>query len=116
VADKQKRILSIVSPGTAGEEAFAGPQAIIQTLRQLAADEADERKRMGDRPVWGPWMWHGAYNLKRMVERYENKQPDLAEVIESIRDDLDKNEYSDINQWGTAARWTQLETRKGSEN
>jgi CRISPR-associated protein Csm1 len=117
VTDKHNRLLNIISKKDTDEEALEGPQAIIQILRQLAADEADERKRVKDRAVWGPWMWQGAYSLKRMVERCEKKkQSDLAQAIESIRDDLDKNAYSDINQWGTAARWTQLETRKGSEN
>ena len=84
----------------------------ISGLRDLAASEA-ELAKIRDRPVWGRWLWIGPYQLKRMVERYERQgKPELAAEINRIREELGDNNYSEINQWGAAARWTQLEIRK----
>jgi hypothetical protein len=49
-----------------------------------------------------------------MAQRYGKQKPALASEINSIRDELNKDNYSSISQWGTAARWAQLETRKVS--
>lgn len=96
-------------------EGLDGPQAILQILQTLAADEADAAHRRHGRPVWGPWMWRGVYMLTRMAERSKSKHPQLAERVLEIRDALDKNNYGDINQWGTAARWAQIENRERPE-
>ena len=111
VSDKHLRVHKLVSAKDSDEEALQGPQAIIQVLRQLAEDEADQAK-VQQRPVWGPWMWKGAYLLTRMAERYKETNKDLHKEILAIRDDLDANNYSEIPQWGAAARWTQLHVRK----
>jgi CRISPR-associated protein Csm1 len=116
ISDKKERILSLVESSNEKGESLAGPQAIIQTLRKLALAEADKARRMNGRPVWGPWMWVGAYSLKRMSERYMKQgKKELSNEIESIRQELNANNYSEINQWGTAARWAQLITRKTSK-
>ncbi len=107
VQDKFKRIVNIVSDKKDG--GLGGPNAIIQTLRELAEMKLERQK--GDKEIWGPWQWRGAYLLKRMEERTKDE---LAQEIQSIRDSLDKNGYSDLKQWGAAARWAQLKTRKKS--
>jgi CRISPR-associated protein Csm1 len=111
--EKKERLLRIV--GSAGEdpENLDGPQAILQVLRQLAQDEAESAASSGQR-VWGPWMWRGAYLLTRMAERYKAK-PALETAIRAIRDELNANNYGEIEQWGAAARWTQLSVRKESK-
>jgi CRISPR-associated protein Csm1 len=114
VADKFKRLIKIVGEANDKEikgGGLGGPQAILQVLQQLARDEADTAKRLKGRPVWGPWMWRGVYQLERMAER-EKKNKELFKAIEDIRNDLSGNEYRDIAQWGAAARWAQLWLRK----
>jgi CRISPR-associated protein Csm1 len=88
------------------------PQAILQTLRQFALDEADKAKQSKGKPVWGRWMWLGAYMLKRMAEREEERKPKVAEELLKIRDELGKDDYREIGQWGAAARWAQLWLRE----
>lgn len=112
VSSKQVTIRRLVAGGKLDLQGLEGPQAIIQSLRQLAEDEARRFRSQKTRPVWGPWMWQGAYTLTRMAERYKSTQSELAQAILSIRDELDANNYQEINQWGFAARWTQLEIRK----
>jgi CRISPR-associated protein Csm1 len=109
---KQERLLHLVGSKSDGGEGLEGPQAILGILRGLAAYEGDEARRKKGRPVWGSWMWMGAYRLKRMAERYQKTNPRLAEAIEQIRQELGQNDYREINEWGTAARWAQLITRK----
>ncbi len=114
VTSKYERLRRLVTGKEMDLEGLEGPQAILQILRELAQDEADAAKRLNGRPVWGPWMWRGAYRLTRMAQRYGKQKPALALEIDSIRDELNKDNYSSISQWGTAARWTQLEIRKVS--
>jgi hypothetical protein len=90
---------------------LGGPQAILQVLRQLAQDEADKAKQLKGRPVWGPWMWRGVYLLIRMAERATRNEP-LKVELGAIRNELSQNDYRDIRQWGTAARWAQLWLRE----
>lgn len=89
-----------------------GPKELIDKLRKLAADEQAKADKFG-RPIWGPWMWRGAYYFTRMKEQYKDKE-ELTGKLEKIHDDLENNEYQNIALWGTAARWAQLETRKKS--
>ena len=107
VAEKQQRLLKIVGKPNEVDGGLGGPQAILQTLRMLAQDEADKAKRSKGRPVWGPWMWLGAYQLTRMAKQAERNEP-LKDALLAIRDELSTNNYGDIAQWGTAARWAQL--------
>ena len=112
VSDKYKLLRKLVSSREVDPEGMEGSQAILQVLQQLAKDEADVVKRQDGPRVWGPWMWRGAYLFTRMAQQYEKRKPGLAKEIESIRDELNLENYMSIRQWGTAARWTQLETRK----
>ena len=110
VADKQRRLLKIVGDPREIEGGLNGPQAILQTLQHLAQNEADTAKRRKGRPVWGPWMWLGAYRLTRMAKQAERNEA-LSKELLAIRDELSANDYGDIAQWGTAARWAQLRLR-----
>ncbi len=104
VKSKFDRLVRIVD-----EKQLNGPQAIIQILRDLTEQKA-KRSTPGNKEVWGPWQWRGAYLLKRMEEREKNRA-ELAQQIAAIRDELDQENYSQLNQWGAAARWAQLKTR-----
>jgi CRISPR-associated protein Csm1 len=88
-----------------GEEGLGAPEALLQTLRQFAQLEEKEAKGK-TKPVWGKWMWLGAYKLTRDAERA--REPKLKKELENLRDELDINKYSEIAQWGAAARWVQL--------
>jgi CRISPR-associated protein Csm1 len=85
------------------------PEAILQTFRQFALDEATKSKRLKTKPVWGKWMWQGAYKLTRDAERIKGT---VGDKLKAIRDELSANEYREIGQWGAAARWTQLWVRE----
>ncbi len=91
---------------------LGAPEAILQTLRQFALDEADKARRHKGKPVWGKWMWLGAYKLTRDAERERTRKPDVAKELLAIRDELSANEYREIGQWGAAARWAQLWLRE----
>jgi CRISPR-associated protein Csm1 len=106
---KRDRVIQLVTGKDPGAQGLGGPQEIIQILRQLALDEVEAAKDRG-RPVYGRWLWIGPYRLKRMAERQKN--PELARAIDDLREELDENNYREINQWGAAARWAQLLTRK----
>lgn len=110
VQAKFLRLKEIVSKEEEG--GLGGPQALLQKLRQLALDEAATRKASGGKLVFGRWMWQGVYYLKRMEALEREKRPQVAEAIEEIRTSLDENDFGNISQWGTAARWAQLELRK----
>lgn len=89
-----------------------GPHAIIQILRELTEMRIKRSEKVKDtKEVWGPWQWRGTYLLMRMEERERKATPELADAIASIRKDLEPN-YTALNQWGAAARWAQLKTRK----
>ncbi|MFZ5819554.1 MAG: type III-A CRISPR-associated protein Cas10/Csm1 [Chloroflexota bacterium] len=105
IAVKQTCLQGLVSPQEPGKK--PGPQAILHILQQLAL-EAEQHRKVKGRHVWGRWIWMGMYQLTRMQER----RKDLVEEIKAISDELQDNVYQNIDQWGVAARWTQLLTRK----
>ena len=105
ISQKQKDLGKLVSPREEGKK--PAPQAILQVLQQLALEERQHERSRG-RHVWGRWIWMGMYQLTRMQER--NKE--LVTEIGAIRDGLQESDYQDIDQWGVAARWTELQTRK----
>ncbi len=109
VTTKFERLKKLVNDPA--QDGLGGPQAILQVLRQLAQDEADKAKQFKGRPVWGPWMWHGVYLLVRMAER-ATRNDKLKDELNAIRNELSKNDFRDIRQWGTAARWAQLWLRE----
>lgn len=108
LAKKKEKLVELVK---SEESEQAGPKSLLGVLRGLANMES-EAKNGNKRPLWGRWMWMGAYLLSRAVERYKGKKPDLAKQIKEIHDLLDEDSYRNISQWGVAARWAQLEIRK----
>jgi CRISPR-associated protein Csm1 len=105
VRTKFEQIVNIID-----EDKLGGPQAIAQILQGLAEAKKKKAERLNNKDVWGAWQWRGAYLLKRMEEREKDK-PKLAEEIARIHDDLEPS-YSNIHEWGAAARWAQLKTRR----
>ncbi len=93
-----------------GGEGFGAQQAILQTFRQFAQMEAEAAKGK-KKPVWGKWMWLGAYKLTRDADRA--KEPLKGELLK-LRDELGSTNYQEIAQWGAAARWVQLFVREKS--
>jgi CRISPR-associated protein Csm1 len=104
IAAKQKRLSELVKPSAPDKK--PAPQALLHVLQQLALEEEGHKKANGIH-VWGRWIWMGMYQLTRMGEQNSG----IAEDIKSIRDGLAGNSYKEINQWGIAARWTELHTR-----
>lgn len=86
-----------------------GARSLLQLLQKLARMEADQA-RIKNRPVWGPWMWLGDYQFRRIIES-QKSNPDLQNALEEIYKALSPL-YQNINAWGIAARWTQIYVRK----
>ncbi len=108
LVQKKVRLINLVRGETNnGQE---GPKDLLTIFRNLGRMESDAA-RGRKRPVWGRWMWLGAYLLKRASKRYENSKPSLAQELEQLRQDFENDRYANILQWGVAARWAQLETR-----
>jgi CRISPR-associated protein Csm1 len=104
---KSERLEKIVTHENDG--GLSGSQSVLHQLQQLAHD-AEQHTDSKFRHVWGRWIWLGTYQLVRFANLA--KSDALRNAITSIRDDLGKANYRDIDQWGTAARWIQLKIRK----
>ena len=86
-------------------------RALLRTLIRLHARFADAVYERG-KPYWGPWMWQGAYVLKRMADRYGRKKEEAQAQITRIREALKQDNFRYIETLGPAARWAELLTRK----
>lgn len=105
VAEKHATLVEMLSANDAEKKA---PRAILQTLQTLYLHQKEATTEQ-EKLVWGPWHWQGAYQLTRTAERAST---DLRPKIEAIRNSLSENNYANLDQWGAAARWTQLRLRK----
>ena len=106
---EQERLLQLV---TAKEEGGLDvDRALLRTLIKLYVHFADAVHEHG-KPVWGPWMWQGAYFLKRMEGRY---QDNAQAEVKRIREALKENDFRYIETLGPAARWVELLMRKEQE-
>lgn len=103
---KSQRLERIVTREEQG--GLGGSQSILQILQTLALD-AEQHTDRKSRHVWGRWMWLGTYQLTRLAS--QSKSEALKSAVTSIKDDLHDSSYQEIDQWGTAARWVQLQTR-----
>jgi len=108
---RKDRLLKLVSGPAHDPENLGGPQSLLHVLRQLAGEAAVKSKKSKGRPVWGPWVWRGVYQLTRMAERCQRANPELASALLTLRDELAADNFHTIQQWGAAARWAQLEIR-----
>ncbi|MFQ6102113.1 MAG: type III-A CRISPR-associated protein Cas10/Csm1 [Anaerolineae bacterium] len=105
---------NLVRDVTAADEGGLGiSHALLRTLLRLHTRYTDAVYKHG-KPRWGPWMWRGAYFLRRMEERYKEGEKAQKE-IKRIRESLGRNEFRYIETLGPAARWAELLTRKESE-
>jgi CRISPR-associated protein Csm1 len=84
-------------------------RSLLRTLVKLYTHFTDAVHEKG-KPVWGPWMWRGAYFLKRMEDR---QQGEAKEEIARLRQRLKDNDFRYIETLGPAARWVELLERKG---
>jgi CRISPR-associated protein Csm1 len=107
--NKSQRLEELVTPAENG--GMGGSQSILHHLQELSL-EANEHKENRSRHVWGRWIWLGHYQLYRLSEMTKGEK--LKQAIQGINQDLHKNNYSDIDQWGAASRWVQLKIRKVS--
>ena len=114
-AQYQKLIYLVGEEGEIEEEInkkpLRGPHSLLQTLCELASEKAKHQEEDA-RLKWGPWMWHGTYRLNRMEKRNEENNPAFSKGVAAIRKDLEKNYYTNIDNWATAARWAQIRLRK----
>ena len=103
-------------------QAEDGPKALLRLLMSVQEqhDEAarkrrargDELNRSGEeQTLYGPWLWRGYYNLKRMVGRYK-RQPDIQDALLKLAERLHDQQFRDVEWIGLAARWAELLERK----
>jgi CRISPR-associated protein Csm1 len=99
IEEKQKILVHLT-------QALNGPKSILQLLQQMATAEIESQQKHAQDRVWGPWMWRGNYMFTRILEQEGDSQ--RKEIIKEIFTDLKTNLYTDLQQWGVAARWAQL--------
>ncbi|MBC7252238.1 MAG: hypothetical protein H5T62_18420 [Anaerolineae bacterium] len=73
--------------------------------------EGRDRSRTGQpQTYYGPWNWRAVYQLMRMEKRHKEVKQELAE----LRQLLGHEDFTSIRWIGLAARWAELELRKGA--
>lgn len=97
-------------------------RSLLQVLMELYSqyhEHGQKRRESGKKQTaYGPWIWHGKYQLARIRERHKNNQQlkDLLLKIDATLftgfDDPDRISLRTIEQLGLAARWTQLLIRE----
>jgi CRISPR-associated protein Csm1 len=85
-------------------------RALLRTLLKLYGRFAEAVHERG-KPTWGPWMWRGAYHLKRMSEQGDS-QDEAKAAIAHLRETLKDDGFRHIETLGPAARWAELLTRE----
>ena len=104
--EEQKQLVRLVRPKEEG--GLGVDRALLRTLLKLYTRFAEAVHKHG-KPYWGPWMWQGAYTLKRMERRYKGE---AREEIGHIRESLKLDKFRYIETLGPAARWAELLMRK----
>lgn len=86
---------------------------LITELHQQYEDTARHHQTQDgrDQVLWGPYMWRGVYQLKRLSDRSGSAEQNILWLL----DDLQGNNFTSIPQLGLAARWADAETRKPNE-
>ena len=62
--------------------------------------------------LFGQWQWLGFYALKRMHRRELNRNPNFAEKVYELNEQLKANQFSNIEWIGLSARWAELLVRE----
>ncbi|MGY4707273.1 type III-A CRISPR-associated protein Cas10/Csm1 [Candidatus Bipolaricaulota sp. J31] len=87
------------------------PRAVLERLQRFHAWYEVERDKRGEN---GPWLWHAAYWLSRMLERLKESDDEAREAIRELRDLLSQGTFAgNIARLALAARWAEHLTRKG---
>ncbi len=110
IQQEQKQLVQLVSP--LHEGGLGVSRALLRTLLRLYTRFTCAARERG-KVYWGPWMWQGAYFLKRMEDRQKERK--ARTEIKRIREALKQNGFRHIEVLGPAARWAELLTRKEQE-
>ncbi len=87
------------------------PRAVLSKIQTFYARYLRERKHRGE---YGPWIWHAAYWLSRMLERVPKGDAEARGALEELREALSGKVFTrNIARLALAARWAELSTRKG---
>jgi CRISPR-associated protein Csm1 len=114
-------LMHLLSRMGEGDDGAAAPQALVRRLiglygeyeeaARLRREAGIDRNRSGaEQVLWGPWMWHAAYTLTRMADRYKNQRI-LRDKILDLRDRLKADDFRSMEWIGLAARWAELLSR-----
>lgn len=95
------------------------PRSLFQMLMELYAEYQTARRAMHaqqtqnnqSQVVWGAWMWHSAYRIKRMADRHK----DQGDQIMALQEDMQRDEFKGIRYVGIAARWADALTRTDTD-
>ncbi len=96
-------------------------KSLLRVLMQLYNEYESARKaykinKSGEpQIVWGPWMWHMAYQLNRLADRDKNNRAEIDDIHKRLSDRSDKSKYDGIVWAGIAARWVDALTRDKNE-
>ncbi len=91
------------------------PRSLFQMLMSLYREYETAREAMNTRRtknnerqiVWGSWMWHSAYQIRRLADRHKpQRDPILA-----LQEDMMRDNFEGIRYVGIAARWADALTR-----
>ncbi len=106
VKKERERLMELVTPDDDG--GLGVDRSLLRTLIKLYAQFTEAAEERG-KPTWGPWMWRGAYFLKRMEDR-QNKE--ARDEIARLRRRLKDDDFRYIETLGPAARWVELLKRE----
>jgi CRISPR-associated protein Csm1 len=95
------------------------PKALIQNILNIYDEFQNQQKQTLEKskvleepdyiPIYGSWIWHEAYSLRRMANSLQ-KEPKIKEEIEGLQVASTNPIY--IRHLALAARWVDLITRK----
>lgn len=91
------------------------PRSLFQLLLSFYAEYEATREKYRlqrthtDQPqiVWGAWLWHSAYQLKRMADRHKDQQGEIM----ALQDRMKEDQFAGVRYVGIAARWAEALTR-----
>jgi CRISPR-associated protein Csm1 len=109
VKEERERLMELVTSDDDG--GLDVDRSLLRTLIKLYAQFTEAVQEKG-KPTWGPWMWRGAYFLKRMEDR---QQGAAKEEIARLRRRLKDDGFRYIETLGPAARWVELLMRREKE-
>ncbi|MCB0210547.1 MAG: type III-A CRISPR-associated protein Cas10/Csm1 [Anaerolineae bacterium] len=111
VKENYDQLMKLVAPENNGQPVS---RSLIYRLNQLYLmyeTVLQEQAECGQtaRVYWGPGQWRSAYSLSRLAEQHKHARADIIE----LRDRLSLEGFTNIEWIGPAARWVELNIRKG---